>query len=310
MHTARDKAFTLIELLLVIAIISILAAVGVSIYRQSFATNRVDAVSIEMQHVLEAAMAFYVDNNAWPTAVAQPPCDPDTGSTFVANYLPNANSTSPFGNNFCWSQAGGTTNRLFWVAVVVPGIDSVALAMRIAGHLPNAVATSDPTQPNPPPTCSSGSPCYVRAEITVPGTSTNTLSGLTIVATGDCKTGQNIPNTGGGSCVNSGTAAGYPLYQISFATCPSAEQPVLTIVPNFENFPGLTLSTGYTPLDSSAYAVGPCSNSPNGNNQEICNAEAQTDLCQGSPCQLYPVAQAGASYTIICEPTTSAKGSV
>ena len=228
-------------------------------------------------------------------------------NTFVTNYLPNANAASPFGNDYCWSQTGGTTNRLFWVAVEVLGSDSVTLATRIAGHLPNAVATSDPTQPNPPPTCSSGSPCYVRAEITVPGASTNVVSNLTVAATGDCKTGQTIPNTGGGSCVNSGTAAGYPLYQISFAACTGAEQPVLTIAPNFETFPGLGLSTGYTLLDSSAYATSPCSNVPNTNNQELCNAQVQTDLCQGSPCKLYPVAQAGASYTVICESTTIAK---
>lgn len=306
MPTARNNAFTLIELLLVIAIISIMAAISVMAYRQSFQTNRVDAVSIEMQHALEAAMAFYVDTGSWPTA--QPCGSSLITNTFVTNYLPNGNAVSPFGNEYCWAQTG-STNRLFWVAVQVPGnpTDSLATATRIAGRLPNAVTTSAPDQPDIPAQACTDSICYVRAEITVPGSSTNTSSGLTIAATGDCKIDQTIANTGGGNCTYNGTSAGHPLYQISFAAaaCPTNAQPVLTIMPNFIVI--TTSGTGYGTRDMSAYGTGTCTSSIN--NQEICNAQVDVDVCSGGSCSPYPAQQAGASYIVVCKPPSTLENS-
>lgn len=300
MLIVRSKAFTLIELLLVIAIISILAAVGVMTYRQSFQTNRVDKVSIEMQHVLEAAMAFYVDNNAWPEAQ---PCDSSIQTnTFVTNYLPNGNAMSPLGHNYCWGQAGGSTNRLFWVAVQIPGnaTDSLATATRIAAHLPNAVTTSAPDQPDIPAAACASDTCFVRAEITVPGASTNAVSSLSIAASGDCQTGKTIPNTGGGNCIDTSMAQ-LQTYQISFTSCPMGTQPVLTANPNFITYP--QLDGGNSPAVSSAQSMG-CTNSP-GANQGNCKLNVVVQVCVGitGQCTTKNVTAAGASYIIVCEKT-------
>lgn len=310
---ALSNAFTLIELLLVIAIISILAAVGVMTYRQSFQTNRVDTVSIEMQHVLEAAMAFYVDTGAWPT---EQPCGSILETnTFVTNYLPNANAMSSLGNQFCWNQAGGSTNRLFWVAVEVPGnaTDSLATATRIAGHLPNAIITSAPDQPDIPAAPCTASACFARAEVTVPGTSTNAAGGLTIAATGDCKTGQTVANTGGGVCDGSQSPLTSQTYQISFKAC-TAGHPILTVAPNFISYP--ETDGGYFPATSNAYSTG-CSNMPDSSGKETCEVTVSVTACT-NPHSCVPIdirnfyqfgdhtTTEGASYLVSCEQSATA----
>jgi len=63
-----DKGFSLVELLIVIAVLGILAAVVVPNVARFFSTGNVAAANTEVANVETAALAYYADNNGtWPT---------------------------------------------------------------------------------------------------------------------------------------------------------------------------------------------------------------------------------------------------
>ena len=63
-----EKGFTLMELLIVVAVLGVLAAVLVPRLTTFFSTGQVAAANTEVANVEVAAMAYYADNNGtWPT---------------------------------------------------------------------------------------------------------------------------------------------------------------------------------------------------------------------------------------------------
>lgn len=67
---ANNKAFTLIELLIVVAIIGILAAIAVPNFLNAQLRAKVSRVQSEMKSVSTAYQMYFLDNNAFP-----PHCD-------------------------------------------------------------------------------------------------------------------------------------------------------------------------------------------------------------------------------------------
>jgi len=63
---ANGRAFTLIELLIVAAIITILAAIAVPNFLQAQTRAKVARVHAEMRTMMEALELYHVDNNAYP----------------------------------------------------------------------------------------------------------------------------------------------------------------------------------------------------------------------------------------------------
>ncbi|MCH9644372.1 MAG: type II secretion system GspH family protein [Gammaproteobacteria bacterium] len=325
-NRAKTLGYTLIELLLVIAIISLIAALGILAYRRYFFTQRVEKVSLEMQHVLEAAMAFNVDHQgSWPDAnQATPNCIPVSSSnTFVRDYLPQGrrdNATTSFGNHYCWSavQSGshevGTStqnaSRLFWVAVRVPNGDR-NLAERIAARLPDTIVTSDPTSTaSPAPACAaSGGECYVRSEITQPSQVSNQQSGAHVVAIGKCRTDQTGPlqNSGGGSCAQNVTGTGSTnQFRVTFTACPSG-QPEIAVMPDyFRSYSATAYSANILSIETTPAT---CSTQAAQDGTEYCDVGMSIMVCRGRNCASRGDAAAmggseGANYIVTCAPAT------
>ena len=109
-----QRAFTLIELLIVVAIIAILAAIAVPNFLEAQARAKVARASSDMASIATALESYRVDNNAYPTMLQKgfaggvPPLagsdlkwwyTPDSLSTPVA-YISTADLRCPFGGNF------------------------------------------------------------------------------------------------------------------------------------------------------------------------------------------------------------------
>lgn len=301
------RAFTLIELLLVIAVISIIAALSLLGYRRYFEANRIDKVAISMQHMLEAAMAYYVDHNKWPPAHSCGAANDQ--DDFVQDYVPNSDVKSYFGGNFCWHDAGAGVSdvtpgsgRLFWTAVNIPmlGTERLTVAQRLAARLPNAVTTSTPQSDEIPlPACNDQN-CYVRAEITVPGTSTNVMTASTIAAVGECHTNQTVLSTAG-DCRDI-SDSGNQRYHITSKACPLGTKPVLSITPNFIVMPPNSQS-GFKMTQMNAQALS-CSQD---SEHSMCDAKVTVTTCaKPNKCseprdiKTYSGTAVGASYIFIC----------
>ncbi len=72
----KTKAFTLIELLIVVAIIAILAAIAVPNFLEAQVRSKVSRVKSDQRAVAVAAESYYVDNNVYPPNDAGPPGTP------------------------------------------------------------------------------------------------------------------------------------------------------------------------------------------------------------------------------------------
>lgn len=315
----KQTGFTLIEMMLVIAVIAIMSALAVTTYRRQAQTARIDKVSIEMQHILEAALAFNVDNNGkWPDPNKGTACSTQQPSdAFVDNYIPNQDVHSSFGGYYCWSKLGGSNgdSRLFWVALKVPHNNRV-LAKRIAARLPNAIATTELEAPQPA-SCSGGD-CYVRTEVVQPGVSSNNNSqGGMVVATGDCPSHNDDTNSNENSstCRRISSDEGTK-YRINFTACPENALPRVTVFPNFinfpeGNFPGFTIKNMDAKRTSDACTIRVGDNDQRRQQCDI-SIHATTCVYKGSlyDCKYLDIANTrhpgsmGASYIVACVPPT------
>jgi prepilin-type N-terminal cleavage/methylation domain-containing protein len=67
-YPATARSFTLIELLIVVAIIAILAAIAVPNFLEAQTRSKVSRVKSDMRSLNTAIESYHVDNNAWPTS--------------------------------------------------------------------------------------------------------------------------------------------------------------------------------------------------------------------------------------------------
>lgn len=145
--------FTLIELLFVITIVSVLVSLGVAMMQQHNQQAKVKQTALQMQQLLQAGLAYYVDNKCWPI-VSVSGCKVNPPPDFI-QYIPVNSNVNPWGNSYSFSAPFAS---IFQVQVNTP---TTAIAQRIAGMLPNASVTTCPMP-------SGGvSPC-VYAQTTMP----------------------------------------------------------------------------------------------------------------------------------------------
>ncbi|MCX7018731.1 MAG: prepilin-type N-terminal cleavage/methylation domain-containing protein [bacterium] len=130
------KAFTLIELLIVVAIIAILAAIAVPNFIEAQTRSKVSRAKADMRSVSTALESYMVDNNAYPNChrygIALADVSDPAGtrileriSTPVA-YMSSALTKDPFKISFRLSAATAQGMRTASPLAVSPGTDSAA----------------------------------------------------------------------------------------------------------------------------------------------------------------------------------------
>lgn len=102
------SAFTLIELLIVVAIIAILAAIAVPNFLEAQTRSKVSRVKADMRSLGTAIHSYHVDNNAYPPNNALNPADPlgllfNTRAMLIPlsspiSYIANSHLLDPFGS--------------------------------------------------------------------------------------------------------------------------------------------------------------------------------------------------------------------
>ena len=135
MHKIHKKffGFTLIELLFVIAIIGVLASLGVSLMQKKTEEFKVKKVALQLQYILQAGLSYYVDNNKWPLWGVTVTCVGD----FCPKYIGQGIKADPWGlDYYYWNDTSDTdfTGR-FYVNVKLPNSE---IAQRVAAQLPYA----------------------------------------------------------------------------------------------------------------------------------------------------------------------------
>lgn len=160
----RRSGVTLIELLLVLVIVSMVLFIGLNYTTKKAEQNRIDRTVVQMQQILNAALAYYVANNAWPATLA----------TMQPNYLPTT-ITSPFGGA---AYSVAVSSNIFYVYTPITTVtagSATAIANTIAGLLPLSYTSTNASAP-PLSTTACGAAtttCRVVAGVNVPGQNLN-----------------------------------------------------------------------------------------------------------------------------------------
>lgn len=177
----KQGGFTLIEMLLVMVIISIIIYAMVGYVQSRAEQTRIDRTTLQMQQILNAGLAYYIDNGQWPKNNAM--------TDLQGVYLPP--TTVPFVN--AWAQPFSiyaypvqspppSNPTGFFVFTKITSATTSgsanAAATAIAGLLPSSYATgaAPPGGSKPPPAgtpCGTSNTCYVVASVNIPGQNIN-----------------------------------------------------------------------------------------------------------------------------------------
>ena len=139
------RAFTFIEVVFVVALLGVIASLGISMYERRTQEFKIEKTAVQMQQLLQAATAYYIDHaSAWPPAI--------NDARFIP-YKPFGDTANqnPWGAHYLYTAQPVAGNKRFQVTTAVP---TAALAAQVASRLPNAAVENSTS---------------VLAEVTIPG---------------------------------------------------------------------------------------------------------------------------------------------
>lgn len=181
--------FTLIEMLLVMVIIAAIIYASIGYVTRRTEQMRIDKTSLQMQQILNAGMAYYVDNGKWPTDIEKDlqgrylPAVPKPLNNPYQHPYQIAVGVVPLGN-----LPPRQSQPMFYVFSTITSTQAgIAYleATQIVGTLPMAYASlvtrippNSPPDPGKPCTSNSKS-CYVTASVTIPGQNLNNATAVT-----------------------------------------------------------------------------------------------------------------------------------
>jgi Tfp pilus assembly protein PilE len=231
----KSIGFTLIELMLVAALIAALSVIGVNAYRQQLVNFQVDKSALQMQQWLEGAVAYYVQNNKWPQLPANQPAgctsinqileataasNPCNVPTPVVTYITAGSmDTNPWGGTYTLTVPDASPSQRFEVSIT--GLPGANIARRIAARLPSTDPIADGST-------------SVNAYVTVPSQGKSTVG--TVLSVSDYCVGT-VP----------GKTASKPIPIPDASKCAPGTTPTLHLA--FQDLQGVGV-TGYGPGDN------------------------------------------------------------
>lgn len=91
-HQAEKHGFTLIEILLVIAIIGVMAIFSMRFFGAYSENTKVHEATTQIQRILQATLSYYSDQKQWPQSLEQ--------SGFLNDYLVTKDLITPWGQKY------------------------------------------------------------------------------------------------------------------------------------------------------------------------------------------------------------------
>jgi len=150
------KGFTLVEMLLVLAVIGVMFSMILGYTQQKINQFRRDKTALVMQEVLNAALAYYVNNGQWPPLIgtAVDPGGSRIQSLVNAKYITASMMNSAYWNGGApagfWAQVINNGNNFELMLGAIPMVEIDILAGMVPmGHVDtvNSVLLSDVTIP-------------------------------------------------------------------------------------------------------------------------------------------------------------------
>ncbi len=114
------RAFTLVEIMVVVVIIGLLAAAGIPSYRRITMRSKVTTIANDLKQFSTVIQAYTLQNGHWPADGT-----PQIVPTEMAGSMPgNFELTSPFGGVYKWNydvSADGVTAKAALIVQTAPG---------------------------------------------------------------------------------------------------------------------------------------------------------------------------------------------
>jgi type IV pilus assembly protein PilE len=113
----KDKSgFTMIELMVVVIIVAVLAAVAVPLYTSYIKNSRKSEATARLGAILTAAKSYYQENNGWPTSA--------TASGFYGDFTGS--------DHFTYAQTSSASTGRYTARATGNGTDGISTSMTVS----------------------------------------------------------------------------------------------------------------------------------------------------------------------------------